>query len=236
MHEVIAMEIKEIDELMTDRCDSLLRAQETERSYMARELHDGVAQSTLQLGLQVGICRKYLEDGQLDRLASELDRLEEQSQFTSNQVRELISDMRRPMVEADANLDDYIKHIIEIHEVRGGPPVTYQSTGSGNMPDFSSQSVLALGRIIQEALLNIRKHARAQSVWLTCSLGDDRYTLSIVDDGRGIDHLEINSQPLDKGGAGLAGMRLRAEALGGTLNIGRNITGQGTALTFILPK
>jgi signal transduction histidine kinase len=93
-----------------------------------------------------------------------------------------------------------------------------------------------LGRIIQEALLNIRKHARAQNVWLTCSLDDDRYALSIVDDGQGFDHLEMNSRPLDKGGAGLASMRLRAEALGGTLSIGRNITGQGTSLTFILPK
>jgi len=230
------MEIAEVNEIMTDRCDSLLRAQETERSYIAREVHDGVAQSTLQLGLQVGICRKYLEDGQVDRLASELARLEEHSQFISNQVRDLISDLRRPMVEADASLDDYIKHIIEIHEVRGGPPVSYQFTGSGSMPDFSSQSVLALGRIIQEALLNIRKHARAQNVWLTCSLDDDRYALSIVDDGQGFDHLEMNSRPLDRGGAGLASMRLRAEALGGTLNIGRNITGQGTSLTFILPK
>jgi glucose-6-phosphate-specific signal transduction histidine kinase len=54
----------------------LLETLENERRYVARELHDGVAQTTLQLGLQAGICNKLLERGNLEMLAKELAELE----------------------------------------------------------------------------------------------------------------------------------------------------------------
>jgi signal transduction histidine kinase len=227
---------KEASSFVLDRCDRLLRALENERSYVARELHDGVAQTTLQLGLQAGICRKYLEEGKLDILSNELAQLEAHSQLVSSQVRELISDMRPPLVDSRATLDDYIRQIIELHTVRGGPPITYQSNWSDRGLEFSSAQVLALVRIVQESLLNVRKHAQAQNVWLTFSMDNDHYYVSIIDDGQGFDQMEVEARPADKGGAGLANIRMRAEAVGGSLSIGRNVTGQGTAVSVNLPK
>ena len=93
---------------MTDQCNQLLPALENERRYAAAELHDGVAQSTLQLGLQVGICRKFLEQQSIDLLTNELTRLEKHCQLVSSQVRELISDLRPPLVEPEASFPDYI--------------------------------------------------------------------------------------------------------------------------------
>jgi len=61
----------------------LLNSLENERRYTAKELHDGVAQTTLQLGLQVGICRKLLEHDHMDMLAAELVQLEERIQTAS---------------------------------------------------------------------------------------------------------------------------------------------------------
>lgn len=221
---------------MTEQENSLLIALENERRYVARELHDGVAQTTLQVGLQVGLCRKLLEAGKLDALASELDQLESHSQRASAQVREVIGDMRPPKVEPEAGLDAYIEHLIEVHIERGGPPITYQNDWQDDSPDFAPVQFLTMIRIIQEALLNARKHAKAEKIQLSFSVSDEAWMVTVSDDGHGFDSLEVETRSVDKGGAGIANMHARAQFLGGTLAISRNILGQGTKVALTIPK
>ncbi|MBN1991839.1 MAG: sensor histidine kinase [Anaerolineae bacterium] len=213
----------------------LLNTLEDERRYVARELHDGVAQTTLQLGLQAGICRKLLERGNLEMLATELAELEGRIQLASHQVREVIADMRRPQLEPEANLNEYIQRAIDHHLERGGPPVECNCNIT-NFPPYSNQQKLALFRVVQEALLNIRKHANAQNVRITISNNDKDFCLTISDDGQGFDLKEVAARPIDKGGAGLANLRVRAQAVGGSLAIERNAGGRWTEITIILPK
>ena len=214
--------------------DKLLTALENERRYVARELHDGVAQTTLQLGLQAGICRKLLEGNKLDMLTTEMAQLEERIQLASNQLRELIADMRPPKVEPEADLNTYLQQVIDIHLERGGPAIEYQFQWADGAVDLSDGQKLALARVVQEALLNIRKHARAESVRLTLSDDDQNFYVTISDNGRGFDLAEVEARPTDKGGAGLANLRARVEASGSRLTIdsGNN----GTNVTVILPK
>ena len=221
---------------MTNQSEQLLNALETERYYVAKELHDGVAQTTLQLGLQAGICRKLLETGKLDMLANELTQMEERSQLASSQIREMIADMRPPMVEPDAGLNDYIQYALDTHTERGGPPVDYQFNESEQILDLTSARNLALVRIIQEALLNIRKHTQAQNVRLNISAEEDHLYITIADDGPGFDPVEVEARSVDKGGAGLTNLRRRAETIGGELSISRDLIGHGTKVTVILPK
>lgn len=219
---------------MTAQYDELLDALENERRYVAKELHDGVAQTTLQLGLQAGICRKLLEGNKLDMLASELAQLEERIQLASGQIRQLIADLRPPMVEAGATLNDYIQHIVDIHHERSGPPVTYTFEWAEKAPNLSSSQILALVRIIQEALLNTRKHAHAQNVRLTLSAKEDQIYVTIADDGQGFDPAEVEARVRNKGGAGLRNLRMRTQAIGGDLTVSRDTTGQGAKITIIL--
>ena len=221
---------------MTNQSEQLINALETERHYVAKELHDGVAQTTLQFGLQAGICRKLLETGKLDMLANELAQMEERSQLASSQVREVIADMRPPMVEPDASLNGYIQYALDIHTQRGGPPVAYQFNESEQVPNLTSVQILALVRIIQEALLNIRKHTEAQNVRLSLLTEKDHLYITIADDGPGFDPVEVEARSVDKGGAGLTNLRRRAEAIGGELSISRDLIGHGTKVTIILPK
>ncbi len=221
---------------MNHQIDSLLNALETERRYVARELHDSVAQTTLQLGLQAGICLKLLEGGKLEMLARELAQLEERSQLANSQVRQIISDMRPPAAEPEATLNESIQYQIDQHREQGGPPVAYQFGWEEQALRLSDPQRLALIRIIQEVLLNIRKHARAQNVRLTLSGEDDNLYLTIADDGQGFDPAEVAARPTDKGGAGLANLRIRAEALGAELTVARDITGSGAKITLIIPK
>jgi signal transduction histidine kinase len=221
---------------MTNQFDPLLTALENERRYVARELHDSVAQTTLQLNLQVGLCRKLMEAGKLEMLANELAHLEERSQLASVQVREIISDMRPPKVDPQATLDEYIQHTLDIHVERGGATVTYKNEWTALPCNFTSTHRLTLMRIIQETLLNIRKHAKANNVQLTLAEEDDRFLVIIADDGQGFDPVEVEARAVDKGGAGLANLRARAEAMGGDIAVARNILGQGTKVTLTLPK
>ena len=221
---------------MTSSSNQLLTALENERRYVARELHDGIAQTALQLNLQVGLCRKLLDMGKTEMLANELSQLEERSQLASVQMREIIGDMRPPKVEPQAEMDEQINLLLEIHAERGGPAVTYKNEWSGSPPGFSPIKQLTLMRIIHEALLNIRKHAKAKTIQLTLAEEDDRYLVFISDDGQGFDPVEVEARPVDKGGAGLANLHIRAEALGGNLSVARNILGQGTKVTVTLPK
>lgn len=219
---------------MTVSSDQMLTGLENERRYVARELHDGVAQTTLQLNLQIGICRKLLERDQQEKLAGELAELEQRIQLAATQIRQMIADMRPPKVAPEATLDEYFQYIIELHFDRGGPFVAYHFELE-QPPAISPNQSLALTRVAQECLLNIRKHAQATQVQLHVSGDATQLQLKISDNGQGFDLAEVQTRPIDKGGAGLTNLQARVEAIGGALTI-TSQTGQGTQITVTLPK
>ena len=215
---------------------SVLDALESERRYTAKELHDGVAQTTLQIGLQAGICRKMLEHNRIDMLTAELAQLEERAQVASGQVRAIIQDLRPPTLDDDAeSLRDYLAYAIEVHHQRGGPPVDFQYTIKDSEISLSDTQKLGLMRIIQEGLLNVRKHAQAQHVLLRVWSEQEQLCLTLADDGQGFDPAKVAARPTHKGGAGLDNLRTRIAAAGGSLTVGRGTTGGGTSITVIIP-
>jgi two-component system sensor histidine kinase DegS len=204
-----------------------LQIVENERRYVARELHDGVAQTTQQLILQASLCRKLLERRRLDMLADELASLEARTQHASNQVRELITDMRPPRVEPGAPFVEWVRAEIDTHLTRGGPPTEFELQTREPIPDLPGEARVALVRILQEALLNARKHARARQMQVILSLDDGSLRLTVADDGQGFSPGELRARPPDQGGAGLQAMRARAVALGGQFRVETGL-GQGT--------
>lgn len=216
--------------------EAALKILENERRYVAKELHDGIAQTTLQLGLQAGICRKLLERGNLEMLGQELVALEGRIQLASTQVRDVIADMRPPRLESDAPLLEYLQAAIKTHRDRGGPPLEFEANLPKSPLRLSAVQKLTLTRIVQEVLLNIRKHARAKQVRLCLEADADALYLAIADDGKGFDLAEVEAQPVDRGGAGLANLRARVEALSGELTIARDNTGEGTEVKVTLPR
>lgn len=217
-----------------EKNSALITALENERRYVARELHDGVAQTVQQLGLYGGICRKLLERNDMERLAEQLAEMEERIHAASMQVREMIADFRPPLVEPDSGLLEYVQFAIDTHHERQGPPVSYRNRLGNQIPPLSAQQILTLSRIIQEALLNVRKHAAAQNVLFDVAIQNQQLILTIADDGCGFDD-RIEQRSSDKGGAGLQNMRARANAIGGGVKIGQGTTDGGTAVFLTLP-
>jgi two-component system sensor histidine kinase DegS len=231
LHSVFTEEI-----YMTTPTDSdLLSALENERRFVARELHDGVAQTAQQLGLHGGICRKFAERGEMDKLAGQLTELEERIQLVSTQIREMISDLRRPLVDRGSGLLEYLDHAIEAHKQRGGIAITYRNRIEGEFPTLSAEQILTIYRIVQESLLNTHKHAEAKNVLLDLSADEKNIYVTVADDGKGFDLAEVKRRPVDKGGAGIANMHLRIRAINGTLVISKGTTAGGTAILVSVP-
>jgi signal transduction histidine kinase len=216
--------------------ENLLNTLENGRRYIARELHDTLAQTTQQLSLQAGLCRKLLERGQADMLALELAGLEQRAQLASTQVRELIADMRPPELEPGASLRQAVEAVIAMHRERGGPPVEFSFEWAE--PELFDLELprLALLRLCQEALLNVRKHAAAERALLALTEDEEHRYLTLSDDGHGFDALELEARSIDRGGAGLANMQARARATGGVFSVGRNILGRGAKISITWPK
>jgi two-component system sensor histidine kinase DegS len=211
-----------------------LQIVENERRYVARELHDGVAQTTQQLILQASLCRKLLERRRLDMLAEELSSLETRAQHASNQVRELITDLRPPRAELAVPFVEWVRAEIDAHLTRGGPPTEFELQTRKPIPDLPGEARVALVRILQEALLNARKHARARQMEVTLSMDDGTLRLTVADDGQGFSPSALRTRPLDQGGAGLQVMRSRAVALGGQFRVETGL-GQGTRVEASIP-
>jgi signal transduction histidine kinase len=213
---------------------SELQMVENERSYVARELHDGVAQTTQQLILQAALCRKLMERRRLETLVEELATLESRAQRASQQVRELIVDMNPPRIEPDAPFVEWIRNEIDTHLERGGPPTEFELQTQEPIPDLPDDTRIAFVRILQEALLNARKHAKAQQMGVTLSLDDNTLRLSVADDGQGFSPGELRKRRPERGGAGLQAMRARAQALGGGFTV-QTGPGQGTRVEASIP-
>ncbi|MDM8528499.1 histidine kinase [Anaerolineales bacterium HSG24] len=213
----------------------LLTALENERRYVARELHDNVAQTVQQLGLHGGICRKLADLGEVEKLLEQLEGLESRIQLASTQIREMISDLRKPLIGRSSGLLEYIEYAIETHKAREGANITYRNRLDEEIPNLSVEQILTLYRIAQESLFNIRKHAKAKNILVDLAADEKNLYLTIADDGIGFDVAAIKERPPDKGGAGVANLQARAHAIGGTLLISKGTTAGGTAILATIP-
>lgn len=201
----------------------LLRSQETERTRIAHELHDGVAQSAAALMRRLELAG----DGDPADLASAHD----QARGLVGELRRVIAGMRPPVLD-DLGLVPALRQLAAGSEAHG-LPVSLELT-----PDDSARPATmietALFRVVQEALNNARAHAGPEvcvRVELTCDA--DHWRLAVRDNGSGFDPA-AHRTPRAAGGLGLAYMRERIELLGGRLTIASSV-GAGCTLLVEIP-
>ena len=200
-----------------------------ERDRIAREMHDGLAQILGYLNLRIRVAEEMLVHGDNTGLHSELQHAAAVTQEAYADVREAILGLRTSItLEQDllATLREYLRKFrqnsrIEADlEVRGSAPIT-----------LAPAAEVQLIRIIQEALTNVRKHARASRAWVRLQVKDGTAEVSIGDDGRGFD---LEQTAAREGHFGLQTMKERAESVGGTLEV-QTAPGNGTTVLVRLP-
>jgi signal transduction histidine kinase len=145
-------------------------------------------------------------------------------------VHRLIVNLR-PSVLDDLGLADAVAWFAERHLSPAG--VTFRCEFDLDMR-LPTEIETAVFRAVQESIVNIARHARAESVLIQGSIADGRLTAEIEDDGQGFDPASADGGLGSMRGVGLLGMRERIEILGGTLRI-ESSPGQGTRVLMSVP-
>lgn len=203
-------------------------AQEDERRRISRELHDDVGQdlTTLQLGLQ-GLRNGTLEPG----TEVALSRLEGITEKIGKEIHDLALELR-PTALDDLGLVRALEHYVEQWSLRSDVPVELHQRPA--LPvRLPSPIETTLYRIIQEALTNVVKHARAHRVSILLEVRADHASAIVEDDGVGFDPAALEWRKTPQR-LGLPGMRERAALVGGTVKI-ESRTGRGTTVFVRIP-
>ena len=198
-----------------------------ERSLLARELHDSIAQSLAFLKIQVSLLRdavKRADAPQVERVIGELD----------VGVRESVSDVRELLVHFrtrtnEEDIEPALRTTLQKFEHQTGL-VTHLAMEGHGLPLPPDVQVQVL-HVVQEALSNVRKHARAREVWIEVRQAPS-WRVQVRDDGCGF---EADGPQPDQTHVGLRIMRERAGRIGASVEVA-SAPGSGTIVVLALPE
>ncbi len=200
-----------------------------ERERLAREIHDGVAQTIGYVQLQLKKLQKLIEERSYSQVETSMKDISEAVERSYNEVRESIHGLKDKELFSKG-----FKHWLEAHaksyEHQFGIAVEVEFLDQ-TTNELSEIAKIQLGRIIQEALTNTRKHAQATQVKI--SVGSDegnQWIIEVCDNGIGF---ECKGSP--EGHYGLAIMEERAQSISGTVTIDSG-KGKGTKIIIKIPN
>lgn len=188
---------------------------------LAREIHDGIQHLLVTMGMRLELAARLVTEAP-DRAAHILMAERETARRAADELRYLV---RRLRAAPQADLAGALRTQIVAMAERW--PFDLEVTASPSLPRLSPAAEHAVLRIIQEGLTNIARHARASRAEVRVEPADGHLRCMIRDDGVGFDPARTN-------GGGLAGLRERVQAAGGTLDIQSN-PGAGTTVTATFP-
>jgi two-component system, NarL family, sensor histidine kinase UhpB len=200
-----------------------LNAQEEERKRIARELHDGIAQSLAALRVRLRMARSADAESAvaaLERISADLGEATEELRRIAQGLRPPALDMLglAPAIESCAR---------SINDTTGLMVDTDMGPVGGQL---TSDAELALYRIVQEALSNAARHAGARTARVSLDAADGVVTAVVSDDGHGF---SVEAE-MARGGLGLFGMQERGAYVGGSVQI-ESEPGAGTRIVVTIP-
>ncbi|HUU15328.1 MAG TPA: histidine kinase [Terriglobia bacterium] len=203
-----------------------------ERARVARELHDGVIQSLIGLEMQVDVLRRQAETSS-EGTAKELVRVQQILRQEVLNLRELMQQMR-PLDLSPRQLLDFLAQTVDKFGHDAGVSAHFVSgLGDVSPPPRVCKEIV---RIVQEALVNVRKHSGARNVLVKFDAQNGLWKLVIDDDGRGFDFIgRMNLAELDVARKGPLVIKERVRSIGGDLVV-ESAPGRGARLEISIPQ
>lgn len=226
----IALQNASLYRALQEERDKIVDKEEQARHKLARDLHDGPTQDVAAIAMRLNFARLLVERDPV-RARAELERLEDLAHKTVREIRSMLFTLRPIILETEglvAALNQYAENL----QLNDALNVLVEAEEYRDCLDNESQGVVFA--ILEEAINNARKHARASSVWVRLSQKRDLLVAEVVDDGIGFDVQLVESGYASRGSLGMINLRERAELLGGTLNID-SAPGKGTRITLLVP-
>jgi two-component system NarL family sensor kinase len=198
-----------------------------ERSRLAREIHDTLAQGLAGITLQLETADAILEGGaNAEQVRSLLSNALALARSNLEEARRSVLDLRAAPLEG-RSLSEALAELAAAYTARGGLKVAFSQAGAGRQLPLRIE--VGLYRIAQEALANAERHANASSARLNLVFLAGQIQLTISDDGQGFDPDQV-----PPGHFGLVGLNERARLLAGSLRIGSQ-PGKGTKIEIAVP-
>ena len=218
--------LEQRDNLRHELLFHTVRAQEDERSRIARELHDETAQVLTAFSLNLATLRTYIDI--VPETTPLVDRLQILCKQMSQELYRLVHDLRPAQLD-DLGLIPAIQSLKDSYALQG-LDVSMEVQGKSRRLDAMVETVLF--RLIQESLNNVLRHAQIQSAQILANFGPQEIIVKVIDAGIGFDPEKPLIPPH---GWGLAGMRERVELIKGDLRI-QSSPGKGTTVEVTVPN
>jgi signal transduction histidine kinase len=224
-HDLQHKQIEETQNNLRRLSQRLVQAQELERSALSRELHDEVGQMMTALGMELRNLEhlRHSDGDAFDKRMLDARRLNADAMRA---IRDLAMGLRPSMLD-DIGLEAALQWQGREFSRHAGVPATV--TMEGTIDQLNDAQQTCIYRVVQEALTNCARHAKAKSVSVTVRTEDEHIIVVVEDDGIG-----FNSTISLRGGLGLLGIRERVEALDGRLIIS-SLPNRGTIVEAGIP-
>jgi signal transduction histidine kinase len=207
------------------------RAGAAERARFARELHDGAVQSLIAVEMQVDVLRRQSDAGK--PIGSELGRIQGLLREEVLKLRELMQQMKAIDVDAQRLLG-VLNDTVERFQRETGIQARFVTDLEGvDMPQRVCREIL---RIVQEGLVNVRKHSGARHALVRLASSKEKWNLTLEDDGKGFPFAgRYNQDQMEEAGKGPMIIKERVRLIAGGLTVESN-PGQGTRLEISVPR
>ena len=204
----------------------LMSAQDQERRRIARELHDG-------LGQELTVAKMVLDKMVMQKTPPTPEASMQASSIVDRAIQQVrtMSHLLHPPLLDEVGLLSALSWYTEGLTKRSGIE-TILDVQPKNFPRLGTEVETAVFRIVQEALTNVFRHAEAHKVWITLNQNDGHISVSVLDDGKGIEQKVADLRP-DSIGVGIGGMKQRAKEFGGELKLTN--ADPGTLLAVTIP-
>jgi signal transduction histidine kinase len=207
------------------------RASAAERARFARELHDGAVQSLIAVEMQVDVLRRQVEANR--PIGGELGRIQSLLREEVLKLRELMQQMKAIDVDSQ-RLIGVLRDTVERFQRETGISARFVTDLEElDMPQRVCREIL---RIVQEGLVNVRKHSGARHALVRLSSADQKWNLTVEDDGKGFPFTgRYNRQQMDEVGKGPMIIKERVGLIAGELTV-ESTPGQGARLEVTVPR
>ena len=205
--------------------------QEEARKKLARDLHDGPTQSIGAIAMRVNFARRLLTRDP-EEAAGELFQIEELARRTTKEIRQMLFTLR-PLILESEGLVPALNQLSEKMRENHNQNVIIEADESV-LEDMEVGKLGVIFFIVEEAVNNARKHARAKHIWVRLNRNGDLIHLEIEDDGVGFDLLSIQSNYEQRDSLGMVNLHERAEIVNGILKIDSS-PGGGTRILVTVP-
>jgi signal transduction histidine kinase len=221
----------ELFQALREERDRLVEVEEQARKKLAGDLHDGPIQATAAIAMRVNYARRLLQR-KPETTSEELFEIEELARRATKEMRHMLFTLR-PLVLETQGLAGALQQLAEKTRDTYNQDILLEiEPAAADKLDINRQGVLF--NLVDEAIGNARKHAKAAHIWIRMRREIDTLFLEVADDGVGFDLAEVEKHYTERSSLGLVNLRERAELAGGNLQI-LSTAGKGTRVQVRIP-